>query len=39
MLRKVFSQKNIYAVLLCLIVLAIIILTSDQTPQWIYQGF
>jgi len=39
MLRKLFSPENISAALLCFIVIAVIILTSDQAPQWIYQGF
>ena len=28
-----------YALLLCLIIIAVLILTADQAPQWIYQGF
>lgn len=39
MLRKLFSRENIYAVLICLILIAIVILSADQAPQWIYQGF
>lgn len=39
MLRKLFSRENIYAVLICLILIAILILSADQAPQWIYQGF
>ena len=39
MLRKVFSRENLYALLLCLVLVAIIILTASQAPQWIYQGF
>lgn len=27
------------ALLLCLIVLLLIVMLSDSTPQWIYQGF
>ncbi len=27
------------ALALCLIVIALIIMTSDDSPQWIYQGF
>jgi hypothetical protein len=38
-LRAVFSRKNGIACLLCLILLAVFILSADQTPQWIYQGF
>jgi hypothetical protein len=37
--RRVFSRENFYALLLCLILIAILILTVDQSPQWIYQGF
>lgn len=39
MLRRVFSRENLWALLLCLIVLAVIIMTADPSPQWIYQGF
>ncbi len=34
-----FSRENLYALLLCLILIALLILTADQAPQWIYQGF
>jgi len=34
-----FSRENIYAVLICLILIAILILSADQAPQWIYQGY
>ena len=27
------------AILLTLIILALVIITTDQAPQWIYQGF
>jgi hypothetical protein len=39
MLRKLFTRENLYAVLLCLLLIALLIVTADQTPQWIYQGF
>ena len=39
MLRKLLSRENLYAVLLCLALIAILVLTADQAPQWIYQGF
>ena len=39
MIKKIFSRENLYAVLLSLILIAIIILTAEQSPQWIYQGF
>jgi len=37
--KSIFSRENLFALLLCLLLLAIIILTADQAPQWIYQGF
>jgi hypothetical protein len=37
--RALFSRENLYAVLLCLAVILVIVLTSGQSPQWIYQGF
>lgn len=38
-LRRVFLRENLWAVALCLIVLAVILLTADSAPLWIYQGF
>ncbi len=37
--RRIFTRENLYALLLCLILIAIIILTADKAPLWIYQGF
>jgi len=39
MLRKIFSKENLYALVLALIITLVIIVTSDASPQWIYQGF
>lgn len=39
MLNKLLSKENLYALLLSLILITILILTADQSPQWIYQGF
>ncbi len=39
MLRRLLTRENLYALLLCLIFIAILIITADQAPQWIYQGF
>jgi hypothetical protein len=36
---KVFSTENIWAFVLFLIVITLIIFTSDSSPIWIYQGF
>jgi hypothetical protein len=38
-IKGLFSRENLYALLLCLILLAVIIATADTSPQWIYQGF
>lgn len=39
MLKRIFSRENVFALALCFIVIMVIILTSDSSPQWIYQGF
>jgi hypothetical protein len=39
MFRRLLTRENIAALLLCLFLIAIIIATADQSPQWIYQGF
>jgi hypothetical protein len=37
--RRLASRENLCALLLCLLLIAILIVTADQAPQWIYQGF
>ncbi len=39
MIRRIVSRENLYALALCLIVILLIVVTSDSAPQWIYQGF
>jgi hypothetical protein len=39
LLRRVFTRENLIAALLALMLMLIIILTADSSPQWIYQGF
>jgi hypothetical protein len=39
MIRKLLSRENLLALLLCLVLIAVTILTADHAPQWIYQGF
>jgi hypothetical protein len=39
MFRRIVSRENVFAVGLCLIVILLVIVTSDSAPQWIYQGF
>lgn len=38
-MRRVLNRENLFAILLFLLIVAIVIFTSDSTPQWIYQGF
>lgn len=38
-LKRIFSQENLTALLLAILILLVIILSSDTDPQWIYQGF
>jgi len=33
-----FTRENLLAVLLCLMAIAVLILTADSSPTWIYQG-
>jgi hypothetical protein len=38
-MKRLFSRENTFALGLCLLVILLIIVTSDSAPQWIYQGF
>ncbi len=33
------TRENLWALLLCLMLIALVIFTADNSPQWIYQGF
>lgn len=39
LIRHIFTRENGLAVVLCLVLILLVILTTDQAPQWIYQGF
>jgi len=39
MLKTIFSRENLSAFLIALLIIFIIILSTDTSPQWIYQGF
>jgi hypothetical protein len=39
MRSKFFTPENLWALLFCLILVVLVILTADSTPAWIYQGF
>lgn len=38
-LARWLSQENLAALALCLILIALVVVTADSAPQWIYQGF
>jgi len=38
-MKSIFSRENLWALLLCLILLALVIFTASSAPLWIYQGF
>jgi hypothetical protein len=37
--RRFLSNENLQALILALVLLLLIVLTSDTSPRWIYQGF
>jgi hypothetical protein len=39
MLRRLFSYENLIALVLCLILIGLVVLTAGSSPVWIYQGF
>jgi hypothetical protein len=39
MKKNKFSKELIYAIFLALLIIALVITTTDQAPEWIYQGF
>lgn len=38
-MHRLFSKENLLVLMLTVMILLIIIATTDATPQWIYQGF
>jgi hypothetical protein len=36
---RLFSRENLWAGVVCLLLIALLIATADSAPQWIYQGF
>jgi len=38
-MRRLLSRENLLALALCLLVILLVVMTSDTSPQWIYQGF
>jgi hypothetical protein len=37
--RALLASENAQAVLLAVLILLLVVLTSDAAPRWIYQGF
>ena len=38
-MKSIFNKETLTALLLALLVIGLIIMTTDSAPQWIYQGF
>jgi hypothetical protein len=39
MFKKIFTPENVWAIVLFLIVAALVVFTTNDSPIWIYQGF
>ena len=37
--RRIWSRSTRWALVLCLVIILVIIFTTDSAPLWIYQGF
>jgi len=38
-LKPLLTRENLWAVLLCALAIALVIVTAETAPNWIYQGF
>jgi hypothetical protein len=38
-MKRLLSRENLLALALCLLIILLVVMTSDSSPQWIYQGF
>jgi hypothetical protein len=38
-MKRLLSRENLFALGLCVVVILLLIVTTDAAPQWIYQGF
>ena len=36
---RLFTRENLWALVFCLILVVLVILTASSAPIWIYQGF
>lgn len=39
LIHSIFNRENLLAFVLALILIALVIVTADNAPTWIYQGF
>jgi hypothetical protein len=39
MRNRFINKENLLAVLICLLAILLLIVATDSSPQWIYQGF
>jgi len=37
--RRIFSRENLLALLICLLLALLVVMSADSSPLWIYQGF
>jgi hypothetical protein len=38
-LPRLFSREDLIALLLCLLIIALLVMSAERAPEWIYQGF
>jgi len=36
---RFFSREDLIALLLCLLIIALVVVSAERAPAWIYQGF
>jgi hypothetical protein len=36
---RLFTRENLWALVLCLILISLVVFTASSAPAWIYQGF
>ncbi|MGA2112895.1 MAG: hypothetical protein ABSG98_12235 [Anaerolineales bacterium] len=39
LLRAILTRENLWALVLGLVLVALVVLTANSGPRWIYQGF
>lgn len=37
--EHIFTRENLWALILCLVLIALLVMSADHSPLWIYQGF